>query len=109
MQVVAAVVFGLDVAGSRWIARERVEIDDAIELTARADPVVDCHADLLLIGVIVAFERAALECFLERRQRRAEDAKPVSMGALDQLTIAVSDLLCSRLLGVGIEDHLRPI
>src|SRR5262245_10904171 len=51
VQVVAAVVFGLDVAGSRWIARERVEIDDTIELAARADPVVDCHADLLLIGV----------------------------------------------------------
>ena len=74
MQVVTAVVFGFDVALPRRIACERVKVDDAVKLAARADPVVDRDTDLLLVGVIVAFERAALEGLLERRQRGAEDA-----------------------------------
>src|SRR6516162_5814009 len=37
VQIVAAVVFGLDVAGPRRIARQCVEVDDAVELAACPD------------------------------------------------------------------------
>ena len=106
VQIVAAVVFGLDVAGPRRIARQRVEVDDAVELAARADPVVDRRADLLLVRVIVALERAALERFLERRQRRPEDTQPMGVGPLDELMVTVGDVLRGRLLGVRVENRL---
>ncbi len=41
MQMVAVVIFGLDVLGIGGIAGQGVEIDHPVELAARADPVVD--------------------------------------------------------------------
>ena len=100
MQIVAAVIYRLGVLRVRRIAHDCVEVDHAVELAARADPFVDRLADLLFVGIVIAFQRPALESVLERRQRRAENAQPVRgapvlvAGDSAGANIAASAILC---------------
>ena len=66
---------------------------------------------LLLFLVIVSIERAAVERILERRQRRADNAHAVGVGAGDQLLEEVPDLLrdgvLDRLADAELDDAVH--
>ena len=108
VQMVALVELGLDVAGLRRIDHDLVEVDDAVELAAVADEFVDGEPDLLLLRRVVAVERRPGEGIAERRQRRADDAHAVGMGARDQLPVAGDDVLGGRLGIVQGQAGARP-
>src|SRR6187431_1559103 len=59
MQMVALVELRPDVAWLSGVDHGLVEIDDAVELAAVADELVDRHADGFLLGRVIAFERRA--------------------------------------------------
>ena len=106
--MVALVELGLDVAGLRRIDHGLVEVDDAVELAAVADELVDGQPDRLLLRRVVALERRAGEGIAERRQRRADDAHAVGMGTCDQLPVAGEDVVGGRLRIVQGEAGARP-
>ena len=64
MQMVALVELRLDVAGLGRVDHHLVEVDDAVELAAAADEVVDGETDLLFVGACNSPRRA------RRRKRR---------------------------------------
>jgi hypothetical protein len=103
------VVFGLDMLGIGGIARQGVEVDDAVELPALADPVVDRLPLGLFRLVIVAVEGRAVERILERRQRRSQDSHVMLVRSRDQLLVAFNDVLSGRRrLTRGNEDGVGP-
>ena len=82
-----------DVSRAAGVACRCVEVNHAIERLAGADPLVDGLALLLLIRAIVVLKLHTCESVLERRQRGADDAHPVDMGARDQLLVAIDDVI----------------
>src|ERR1700761_6261748 len=96
MEMIPLVVLWQRVAGFLRIDDDFVEVDDAVE-GAAANEIVERHTDLLFLRRVVAFKRSAGECVAEGRERRANNPKPMCMGARDQLLVALNDRLCGRL------------
>jgi hypothetical protein len=93
MEMIAGVECRQDVRRTVRVACRCVEVDHAIERAAATDPLVDGLALLLLIRAIVVLKLHTCESVLERRQRGADDAHPVDMGARDQLLVAIDDVI----------------
>lgn len=100
VQVVAAVVGGQDLRGVVGVTDGLVEIDDAIEFAAGANPGVHFLANLLVLRAVEAvIERITEKGVLEGRNRRADGADSLFVSAGDELAIAVDQVLGGQGLG----------
>src|SRR5262249_30883312 len=86
MEVIAAVEVGPEARRIRRIAHGRIEVDDAIECPAGANPRID-RLSLGLTGRVLV---AGAD---ERQERAAEDGDTLCMGAADDLLVAGDDCL----------------
>src|SRR4029079_6664802 len=89
MQVIARIDGRRELARRRRIARDAVEVDHAVVLAARSDPIVQ----RLALGLAL---RRVIRGALERRERRAIDLEATSMRSLDQLPMARDQVGCAR-------------
>src|ERR1700676_586200 len=97
MEMVAAVEGGAQPVGSCRVAHRLVEVDDAVEGVARANPLVQSLAPCFLLGVEEAGYREAVE----RGQRRAKDLDAAVVRAPDQLLHGRDQLVDARGFGEG--------
>src|ERR1041384_2304157 len=99
VQMVAAVIGRKDARGLARVAHGRVEVDHAVELTARTNPSVHLPSHLLLLRRGKADGRRTKERTLEWRDGRPDGPNPFFVRACDELTIAGYDALCAHAFG----------
>src|SRR5687768_8155279 len=93
MDVVSGIEFSAQPARIGGVSRRGVEIDDGVELTAAADPMIDLLAHLFpSLGVGGDA--------LERSERTADDGQAMQMRTANQQAIACDDVLCAGLLAI---------
>src|ERR1041385_7016651 len=103
MEMVRAGESGPKTRRALGVADQRIEVDDGVEGSALADPLVHGLPRLLLLGAVEVGEwiEGTLERVLERRERRADDLDPGHVRAIDQLAVTGDDPLDRRGRVVG--------
>src|SRR4051794_25887313 len=86
MKMVARVVRWQELSRVRRVARHGIEIDDGVEVSRGANECID--------GRALRFElRRVGRARSRRRQRRADDDEPAIVGAINELPVALNDVV----------------
>jgi hypothetical protein len=104
METITTVILLEQLVRVRWISKNLVKVDDAIEFTARSDPSIDTTSGFLTLGVDVVIDARLVPGWVSTKGRDCcgEDRDAVCMYTADYLLVCLDDTIAYDLLrGAG--------